>query len=44
MELLANADDIALFGDDVEMMKCLGRKLINTAEKVGLIVNDDKKK
>jgi len=33
IELLAYADDIALFGDDIEMIKCLGKKLMNTAEK-----------
>jgi len=40
--LLAYADDIALLGDDIEMIKSLGKKLIKAAEKVGLTVNDDK--
>jgi len=33
---LAYADDIALFGEDIDMINRLGRKLINVAEKVAL--------
>jgi len=40
--LIAYADDIALLGDNIEMIKSLGKKLIKAAEKVGLTVNDDK--
>jgi hypothetical protein len=40
--LIAYADDIALLGDNIEVIKSLGKKLIKTAEKVGLTINDDK--
>jgi len=40
--LLTYVDDIALLGDNIEMIKSLGRKLIKAAEKVGLTVNDNK--
>jgi len=41
--LLAYEDDIALLGDDIEMIKSLEKKVINTAEKVGLSVKDEKR-
>lgn len=34
--MLAYADDIALLGEDLDMIKRLGSNLINTAKKVGL--------
>jgi len=40
--LLAYVDDIALLGEDLDMIKRLENKLINTAKKVGQIVNEDK--
>jgi len=40
--LIAYADDIALLGENIEVIKSLGKKLIKTAEKVGLTINDDK--
>ncbi|KAL5238720.1 hypothetical protein ACI65C_006130 [Semiaphis heraclei] len=40
--LIAYADDIALLGDNIEMIKSLGKKLIKAAENVGLTLNDDK--
>jgi len=40
--LIAYTDDIALLGDNIEMIKSLGKKLIKTVEKVGLTVTDDK--
>jgi len=40
--LLAYVDDIVLLGDDIETKKCLGRKLMNITENVGLSVNDEK--
>jgi phosphopantetheine adenylyltransferase len=39
---IAYADDIVLLGDNIETIKSLGKKLVKTAEKVGLTVNDDK--
>jgi len=39
---ITNADDIALLGEDLDMIKRLGNKLINTARKVDLTVNEDK--
>lgn len=40
--MLAYADDIALLGEDLDMIKRLGSNLINTAKKVGLTVNEEK--
>lgn len=40
--MLAYADDIALLGEDLDMIKKLGSNLINTAKKVGLTVNEEK--
>jgi len=40
--LIAYADDIVLLGDNTEMIKSLGKKLVKSAEKVGLTFNDDK--
>jgi hypothetical protein len=40
--MLAYADDVALLGEDLDMIKRLGNKLINTAKKVGLTVNEEK--
>ena len=40
--ILAYADDIALLGEDLDMIKKLGSNLINTAKKVGLTVNEEK--
>ncbi|VVC32205.1 Reverse transcriptase domain [Cinara cedri] len=40
--MLAYADDIALLGEDLDMIKRLGINLINTAKKVGLTVNEEK--
>lgn len=42
IRLLAYADDIALLGEDLDMIIRLGNKLMNTTEKVSLTVNDDK--
>jgi len=39
---LAYADDIAFFGEDIDMINRLRRKLINVVEKVALTVHDDK--
>lgn len=41
--LLAYLVDIALL-EDLETIKCLGRKFINNVEKVGSTVNDEKTK
>jgi hypothetical protein len=40
--MLAYADDIALLGEDLDMIKRLGSNLINTAKKVGITVNEEK--
>jgi len=40
--LLEYADDIILLGEDLDMIKRLGNKLIYTAKKVGLTVNKNK--
>lgn len=40
--LLAYANDIALLREDLDMIKSLGNKLINTVKKVDLILNMDK--
>lgn len=37
-------DDIAILGEDLNIIKRFGNKLINTAKIVGLTVNDDKTK
>jgi len=42
IKLLAYANDIALLRNNIEMIKCLGKKLVNIAKKEGLTVNDDK--
>lgn len=41
-ELLAYADDIAFLGEDLDIIKRLGNKIINTAKRVGLTVYEDK--
>jgi hypothetical protein len=42
IRMLAYADDIALLGEDLDMIKRLESNLINTAKKVGLTVNEKK--
>jgi len=40
--LLAYADDIAIIGDNMEIMKKQCKKSMDAANKVGLIINDEK--
>jgi len=40
--MLTYVDDITLLDEDLDMIKRLGSKLINTAKKVGLTVNEEK--
>jgi len=40
--MLAYADDIALLGEHLDIIKRLGSNLINAAKKVSLTVNEEK--
>jgi len=40
--LLVYADDIAIIGDNIEIMKTHCKKLMDAASKVGLMINDEK--
>ncbi|VVC34093.1 Hypothetical protein CINCED_3A004689 [Cinara cedri] len=42
IEKLAYTDDIPLLEEDLDMIKRLGNKQINMADKMGLTVNDEK--